>query len=485
MRVSATPRSRSRIPRILTGRASIRSLRRPLVSGAATAATAAAVALMLPTTSHVMAAEPAPHSDLTVCLDLGVVLVDLGCPTPPPATNPPATNPPATSPPATNPPATNPPATNPPATNPPATNPPATNPPATNPPATNPPATNPPATNPPATNPPAILPGVTLPALPGVGGLPDLPVLGGVGDAPLIDGLEIETPILNCTLSVAILAATADCNLGILTGVLPGVPLPNVPKLPPVLGLDLNALIDLPLGVVNAQGVVDTDGGIGGSQPLTGDVCLDVAVLAPTAGACPEADGIGDPASLAVVDACANIAVLAELPAECVVPDDDGGLVDVDACAGIAIGPLTPQACAQADVLDDGDLVDVCLDVDLVQTDPSECAAAVTTTTPPGGSVTTTTAPGGSVTTTTAPGGSATTTTAPGGSATTTRPGDQGGDGAGDPGGGGGNGARPSHVERGSLPMTGIAIAGTVVLAGLLVVTGAGARLLARFAPRR
>lgn len=478
MRVSATRwlRSGAGTPQASEHAHTTRSRRfshRSAVRAAAAIAVPAATLLLLPNAGNVAAAErtPEPELGLNLCIDLTIIVI--GCPPPP-------TTPPPTTPPATNPPATTPPATNPPATNPPATNPPATNPPVT------PPTTAAPATTPPTTAAPAIpglgglLPGLggLLPGLGGTGGtgglLPGFGGTGGLPQVPILEDFPINTPILNCTINLALIAASADCNLGILAGLLPD--LPALPDLPPILGLDLNALLNIPLGIVNAEGVIDTDGGIGGSEGLTGDLCLDVAVLAPTAGACPEAQNIGDPGSLVVLDTCSNVAVLAELPdqeaANC--PDDDGGLLDLDGCVGVNIANLaTPHPCFSVDPLGPEGPIGTCLDVDLDPNDASTCAP---TTTRPGG-VTTTTRPGGGVTTTSAVGPG---TTNPGGPGTT------------DPNGPGGNttvpggpGQRPGQVDNGSLPVTGIAIAGTLVLGVVLVATGAGARLLARIPSRR
>ena len=195
------------------------------------------------------------------------------------------------------------------------------------------------------------------------------------------------------------------------------------------------------------------------------------------------------------------VAVAGPLSEACPAPagdsDDPASLVAADVCATVAIAGLTPDACATSAVLNQDEIADVCVDVDLDPTDASACGSTAAATTVPGGPTTT---PGGPTTTT--PGGPATTspagptTTDPTGPTTTiaggvgpstSSPGDDvdgGGSGTGT-GGGTRPGVRTPDEGLGRLPMTGLAVGGTVVLAGLLVATGTFTRLLGRAPSRR
>ena len=151
----------------------------------------------------------------------------------------------------------------------------------------------------------------------------------------------------------------------------------------------------------------------GGGSVIEIDVCVAAGLAGDALAQC-QADYGGDPTVDAAV--CVAAGLVDDTLAQCQRDDGADSVIEIELCAAAG---LAGDALAQCQADDGGDSVieiDVCAAAGAVGDASTKCAAAVTTTTVPGGA--TTTVPGGA--TTTVPGGA--TTTVPGG-ATTTVPG--------------------------------------------------------------
>ena len=151
----------------------------------------------------------------------------------------------------------------------------------------------------------------------------------------------------------------------------------------------------------------------GGGSVIEIDVCVAAGLAGDALAQC-QADYGGDPTVDAAV--CVAAGLVDDTLAQCQRDDGADSVIEIELCAAAG---LAGDALTQCQADDGGDSVieiDVCAAAGAVGDASTKCAAAVTTTTVPGGA--TTTVPGGA--TTTVPGGA--TTTVPGG-ATTTVPG--------------------------------------------------------------
>ena len=196
--------------------------------------------------------------------------------------------------------------------------------------------------------PPATVPASTAAPAPAA---PAPVVSSPIGEVPLVDA-TIDTPILECDLWAALVAATADCDLAVLAALAPQLVSPV--DTAPLIDIAADVVADVTTGIVDADAVADVDAVVGPTLDVAGDVCLDYPdrpdrrlsrppPLAPPADASGGPDG---PASLIDADVCAAVAVAAPLSAACLAPpgDPDGpvSLIDADVCATVAVIGLTP-----------------------------------------------------------------------------------------------------------------------------------------------
>jgi len=260
----------------------------------------------------------------------------------------------------------------------------------------------------------------------------------------------------------------------LLTGFLPAGSLPGRG------GLGLFGLSS-PAGIVNTFETLIPENDL-----IDADVCLPWAVLTEVSQQC--VDDTSTNESLIDVDPYIPTGAAGEVDVDC---QDDAGaggvLVDGDVCALVSAAAevnaqcqqntgvqarslVNPNVCAALAALgtasgtgatDGGDgVIDIAVCAPLgVLGSASICPPVTTPPTTPGGPTTT---PGGG-----------TPTTTPGGVSPSTTP-------------GGPQGIRnPSGSGSGSLPTTGIAVAGFLVIATLLVMSGFGTRILGRMPQRR